>query len=113
MIRGQDLVLTPSPQGGKSAKFLLGMKAYDHNGNALNWEGDVELLDIKADQYVSIRRNGVPAQLNIDLPAAEEIHLVTAVYDLNSGAAGTLEVPLSPAIPAAGSDSSPSDVKHP
>ena len=114
VIRGRDLVLTPSPQGGgKSGKFLLGLKAYDHAGNVLNWEGDVESLEIKPDQYDSVRRNGVPAQLNIDLPAAEEIHLVTAVYDLNSGAAGTLEVPLSPAARSAGINSSPSDVKHP
>ena len=39
-VRGQDLVLNQDPQGNRSGKFLLGLKAYDHDGNALNWQGD-------------------------------------------------------------------------
>ncbi len=93
-VRGQDLVLDQDLKGDKSGKFLLGLKAYDRDGNALNWEGDEETVDIKPEQLASIRKNGIPAHLDIDLPTAGVIHLVTAVYDLHSGKAGTLEIPL-------------------
>jgi hypothetical protein len=43
-----------------------------------------------------LQRKGIPVHLNIDLPTTGDIHLVTAVYDLNSGTAGTLEIPLQP-----------------
>lgn len=113
LVRGQDLALNPNPQGGRSGKFLLGLKAYDHDGNVLNWEGDVESLDIQPDQYDSVQRNGIPARLNIDLPTARDIHLVTAVYDLDSGMAGTLEIPLQVKSQAKGNASEPSELRHP
>ena len=113
VVRGQDLVLKPNPQGDWSGNFLLGLKAYDHDGNALNWEGDVESLDIQPDQYDSVQRNGIPARLNIDLPTARDIHLVTAVYDLDSGMAGTLEIPLQVTSQAKGNASEPSELRHP
>jgi VWFA-related protein len=113
VIRSQDLVFTGDPQGGKSGKFLLGLKAYDRDGNALNWEGDEESVDLTPDQYDDTRQNGIPAHLSIDLPAAGEIHLVTAVYDLNSGIGGTLEIPVHSASFATGNASTPSNVKHP
>jgi hypothetical protein len=94
VVRGQDLVLNPNAQGGRSGKFLFGLKAYDHDGNALNWEGSEENVDIKPEQFDLIRKNGIPARLNIDVPTAGAIHLVTAVYDQDSGMAGTLEIPL-------------------
>jgi len=93
-VRGQDLVLKPNSQGGRSCKFMLGLRAYGHDANALNWEGDVESFDFQPDQYDAVQRNGIPAHLNIDLPTAGDIHLVTAVYDLDSGMAGTLEIPV-------------------
>jgi VWFA-related protein len=97
LIRSQDLTLNSIPQGGRGGKFLLGLKAYDHDGNALNWQGDVETLAIKPDEYDSIRKSGISAHLKIDLPTTAEIRLVTAVYDLNSGQAGTQEISLGPA----------------
>ena len=95
VIRALDLVLNPNQQGGKSVQLLVGLRAFDRAGNALNWAGDEETLDIQPDQYDSIRVNGITAHLNLDLPAAGNIELVTAVYDLGSGQAGTLEIPLS------------------
>ena len=94
VVRGQDLVLNQDSQGDRSGKFLLGLKAYDHDGNALNCEGNEETVDIKPEQLDSIRKNGIPVHLNIDVPTAGVIHLVTAVFDLDSGMAGTLEIPL-------------------
>ncbi len=94
VIRSQDLALKPNEQGVPSGKVLLGLKAYDNYGAALNWLGDEESLEIKPEEIASLRKNGVPVHLEIDLPVLAEIHLVTAVYDLNSGAAGTLEIAL-------------------
>jgi hypothetical protein len=94
VVRCQDLVLNQDSQGDRSGKFLLALKAYDLDGNALNWQGDEETVDIKPEQFDSIRKNGIPAHLNIDVPIVGVIHLVTAVYDQDSGMAGTLEIPL-------------------
>jgi hypothetical protein len=95
-VRGQDLVLNPNAQGARSSSFLLGLKAYDRDGNALNWAANQQSVEIQPDQFDMLQRKGIPVHLTIDLPAAPGIHLVTAVYDLNSGIAGTLEIPLQP-----------------
>jgi len=58
----------------------------------VNWEGDEENLTLKESEYDAIRRSGITAHLEIDLPSKMEGPLVTAVYDLNSGKAGTLEI---------------------
>jgi hypothetical protein len=91
VIRSEDL-LSSHPQGDRAVKFLLGLKAYDRDGNALNWQGDVETSDIEPSQYDSIRKNGISAHIDIDLPTTGDVHLVTAVYDLKSGKAGSQEV---------------------
>ncbi len=97
IVRAQDVVLQSEPQGGRRGKILIGLKAYGRDGSAVNWEGDVETLKIKPDQYSIIEDQGLPAHLEIDLPSNTEVHLVTAVYDSNSGKAGTLEIPVSAA----------------
>jgi VWFA-related protein len=93
-IRAGDVELKPNAQGGRSGRLLIGLKAFDRDGNALNWEGDDETLDLKDTEYGALVKNGIPAHLMIDVPAMVQGHLVTAVYDWNSGKAGTLEVPL-------------------
>jgi hypothetical protein len=70
------------------------VKAYDHNGNPLNWEGTMETLEISAEEYESRKKTGIPARLEIDLPSDLDLRVVTAVYDWNSGKAGSLEVPV-------------------
>ena len=69
----------PIPDGRRTGKLLLGLKAYGRDGTALNWEGDEESLDIQPDQYNSVRTSGVPVHLDLDLPTAGEIHLVTVI----------------------------------
>lgn len=113
VIRGQDLSLHPNPQCGRSSRFLLGLKAYDRDGNALNWEANEEKVDIKPEQFDQIRKNGIPAHLNIDVPTAGNVHLVTAVYDLNSGIAGTLEIPLQVTSQVERNASEPAGLTHP
>jgi hypothetical protein len=100
IVREQDIVLLSEAQGARSGKILLGLKAYDRDGNAVNWEGLTETLDINPDQYRSIQKTGLPLHLEIDLPSNIDVHLVTAVYDLNSGKAGNLEIPVNVAPPS-------------
>jgi len=95
IVRAQDVLLQSNPQSDRSGKILLGLKAYDRDGNAVNWVGDSETLDIRPDQYSTVQDKGLPAHLEIDLPSNADVHLVPAVYDSNSGKAGTLEIPVS------------------
>jgi VWFA-related protein len=94
-IRIGDVELIPESQGGRVARLLIGLKAYDNDGHAVNWEGTEQTLEVKDSEYAALVKNGIPVNLMIDLPANAQAHLVTAVYDLNSGRAGTLEIPLS------------------
>jgi VWFA-related protein len=95
IVRAEDVVFQPAPQGVRSGKILVGLKAYDRDGNAINWEGDSETLDIKPDQFSTIQDKGLSTHVQIDLPSNADVHLVTAVYDFNSGKAGTLDIPVS------------------
>jgi len=94
IIRAQDIAMDPDTKGRRSGKILIGLKAYDRDGNALNWEGNIETLDLSAQEYGSILKTGVPVHMEIDLPANTDIHLLTGVYDWNNGKAGTLEIPI-------------------
>jgi hypothetical protein len=94
VVREQDIVLRPDAQGVRSGKILMGLKAYDRDGNAVNWEGVTETLRISPDQYPSLQKTGLPVHLEIDLPSNVYVHLVTAVYDWSSGKAGNLEIPV-------------------
>ena len=37
-IRAGDVELKPNPQGGRSVRLLIGLKAFDRDGNAVNWK---------------------------------------------------------------------------
>jgi VWFA-related protein len=94
IIRVGDVDLIPESQGGRVTRLLVGLKAYDNDGHAVNWEGTEETVEVKDNEYAALVKNGIPVNLMIDLPANTQAHLVTAVYDLNSGRAGTLEIPI-------------------
>jgi VWFA-related protein len=94
VIRTEDVEVQPNAQGERSGRLLIGLKAYDRDGKVLNWEGDEETLQVKESEYQALQKSGIPAHLEIDLPSKMEGQLVTAVYDLNSGKAGTLGLPL-------------------
>jgi VWFA-related protein len=97
MIRWTDVRLDATEQGTHSGKLQVEVLAYDRDGNALNWAGATEAMDLKPDIYAAIQRSGVPAHLAIDVPADKEVFLATGVYDWTTGKAGTLEIPLRPA----------------
>jgi len=93
-IRAGDVDWKAGAQGGRIGRLLIGLKAYDNNGRAVNWDAADETLQVKEDEYAALIKSGIPMHLLIDLPVSEEVHLVTAIYDWNSGKAGTLEVRL-------------------
>jgi len=101
VLRAEDVILKLNPQGGRTGRILVGLKAYGGDGNAVNWQQSMETLNVNAAAYESVQKTGIPAHFEIDLPANTALHLVTAVYDWNSGKAGSLEIPLPAAPPAA------------
>jgi VWFA-related protein len=94
-IRTGDVELQDNAQGGRNGQLLIGLKVYDHDGRVLNWLGGAESLQVKDGEYGTLIKDGIRASMTIDVPAnVSGQHLVTAVYDWNSGRAGTLEVAL-------------------
>ena len=93
MVRWTDLALETSANGTHRGKIQASLLAYDRDGNAVNWTGITQGMDLKPEIFVSIQRSGVPMHLEIDLPSSAA-YLETGVYDWSSGKAGTLEVPV-------------------
>jgi VWFA-related protein len=93
-VRAEDVELVWDGQGGRTARLLIGVKAYDKDGHAVNWEAADNMLKMKESEYGALIKNGIPMHLLIDLPANQEAHLVTAIYDVNSGRAGSVETEL-------------------
>ena len=75
-------------------RLQVELLAYDREGHALNWVGGTQAMNLAPDLFAAIKRSGVPAHFEIDLPANTEVFLETGVYDWASGKAGTLEIPL-------------------
>lgn len=98
IIRADDLRWSIAPQGKRSGKILIGLKAFDRDGSAVNWEGSMETMEVGADEYSTLQERGISSHLKIDLPSNGNFRLVTAVYDWNSGMAGTLELPVGPDV---------------
>jgi hypothetical protein len=97
IIRAGDVTWQTTANGNRSCRILVGLKAYDRDGNAVNWQGGVETIEVSATEYGSLQKKGIQAHLEIDLPHGD-FRLVTAVYDWNSGKAGTLELPVQPRV---------------
>jgi VWFA-related protein len=108
MIRWQDVKLDPTPQGTKCGKLFqdcppglqthtgniqVGLQAYDRDGKAVNWAEATQGMNLDPNVYAAIQKSGIPVHAEIDLPNTD-IYLETGIYDLGSGKAGTLEIPL-------------------
>ena len=94
-IRSTDIAFVLTPQGEHTASIQVALVAYDRAGKPVNWDADTQAINIKDANFDEIQRSGVPAHLQIDLPD-NDLHLVTGVYDEQTGKAGTLEIPLHP-----------------
>jgi hypothetical protein len=95
VVREADRKMDSEAKGVYSGKISVGLMAYDRDGNAVNWEGAIQGMNLQPSVYASIQKSGVPAHMEIDLPNTG-IYLETGVYDWGTGKAGTLEIPLHP-----------------
>jgi len=93
MVRWQDVKLEATPQGTHRGTIQVALLAYDHDGNAVNWVGGTEGMNLDPNEYAEIQKSGIPVHAEIDLPNTD-VYLETGVYDWGSGKAGTLEIPL-------------------
>jgi VWFA-related protein len=75
-----------------SGRILVGVKAYDSDGNAVNWLAQLQNIELTEGDFDEARKSGLQAHLQVDLPDRSGLHLVTAVYDLNNRHNGTLNV---------------------
>jgi len=95
MIRWTDVDLQPTPEGSRTGKIQVGLLAYDRAGNAVNWVGATQGMNLKPEVYAAIQKSGIPAHMEIDLPNTD-VYLETGIYDWGTNKAGTLEIPLPP-----------------
>ncbi len=95
LIRWTDVKLDAAADGKHTGKIQVELLAYDRDGNALNWTGGTEAMDLTPDLFAAIEKSGMPAHVEIDLPADKDVFLETGVYDWQTGKAGTLEIDVS------------------
>ena len=100
MIRWTDIKLDQTTESKHTGQIEVELMAYDHSGQAVNWTGGTQSMSLDPALFASIQRSGVPAHLEIDLPANEDVDLEAGVYDWGTGKAGTLEIPLAAHVPA-------------
>jgi VWFA-related protein len=96
-VRWTDVAFQSAPNDAHTGKIEVGLMAFDRDGKAVNWEGGTQSMNIAPETFNAIQKSGVPAHMEIDLPDTD-VFLVTGVYDLNTGKAGTLQVPITPAV---------------
>jgi VWFA-related protein len=97
-IKEKDLKLDPAPDGIRHGNLEMTLIAYDHYGNPLNWMVRSMEFSLTPERYSAFLKMGLQLHFDIDAPKASA-YLRTGVYDLASGKAGTLEIPLNaPAI---------------
>jgi VWFA-related protein len=106
MVRWTDVKFEAAPQGAHTGRIQVGLLAYDRDGNAVNWVGASQGMNLNPEIFAAIQKSGVPAHLEIDLPNTD-VYLETGVYDWGSGKAGTLEIPLHPKAAAAAPANAP------
>jgi VWFA-related protein len=102
LVRWSDVAFTAAANNAHAGKIQVGLMAYDRNGEAVNWQGGTQEMNLTPAIFASIQKSGIPAHMEIDLPSTD-VFLETGIYDWGSGKAGTLEIPLRPetAAPAA------------
>lgn len=90
--RGLDLELAADGTRQDHVEFVA--VAYDRDGERVNYVDSKAPIGLDPELYARVRASGFPVRMELDLPAGN-YSLRLAVYDLNSGHIGSLEVPLS------------------
>ena len=89
-----DLKFDQSADAVRHGAVELMLVAYDSEGKPLNLVVARNEIRIQPKDYATLLNGGLQIHQEIDVPAGE-IFLRTGIYDLQSGMAGTLGVPLS------------------
>lgn len=88
-----DLTIEKTPNGPGNARVEIMLVAYDRDGRPLNLKAEKADIHLTPKVYEDARRVGLQLHLEIDVPQVNSF-LRTGVFDLNSGKAGTLGIPL-------------------
>ena len=92
-VDAHGLMFHETREGVHQARIEPTLTAFDADGKRINYVGRGIQLIIKRDGYAEVMAAGVPVRLALDLPAGR-CFLRIAVYDLDAGTVGSLEVPL-------------------
>jgi VWFA-related protein len=89
----QNFALDSAPDGVKHGRLEVILVAYDRTGKIINISKRTSRLALPPKDFPTLQAKGLPLHLEIDVPPGD-IYLRTGIYDLNSGNAGTLGIPL-------------------
>ncbi len=89
----QNFSLDSAPDGVKHGRLEVILVAYDRTGKIINISKRTSRLALPPEDFSNLQAKGLPVHLEIDVPPGD-IYLRTGIYDLNSGNAGTLGIPL-------------------
>jgi hypothetical protein len=89
-----DLTIQKTPTGARHAIVEILLVAYDRDGRPLNLKAETAEIHLTPKVYEDPRRLNLQLHLETDVPQVGSF-VRTGVYDLNSGKAGTLGIPLS------------------
>jgi hypothetical protein len=89
----ENFALDSAADGVKHGRLEVILIAYDRTGKIINISKRTSRLALPPKDFPILQAKGLPIHLEIDVPPGD-IYLRTGIYDLNSGNAGTLGVPL-------------------
>ncbi len=105
MIRWTDIHLVAAHDDSHTGRIQVELLAYSPDGQALNWNGGTQMMNLPPQTYAAIQKSGIPAHVEIDVPLDQPVVLSSGVYDLSTGKAGTLQIPLQPGTAQAAASS--------
>src|SRR5271163_5025217 len=89
----QNFALDSASDGVKHGRLEVILVAYDRTGKIINISKRTSRLALPPRDFPTLQAKGLPLHLEIDVPPGD-MYLRTGIYDLNSGNAGTLGIPL-------------------
>ncbi|MGH9501719.1 MAG: VWA domain-containing protein [Terriglobales bacterium] len=89
----EDLKFVRTPDGILHGAIEVMLVAYDPEGKPLNMSVARSEIQIPEKDYPGVQKSGLQIHKEIDVPQGDA-YLRTGIYDLKSGRAGTLGVPL-------------------
>jgi len=88
-----DLTFKVTAEGLHTAKLEIALVAYDQDGTPVNSIVRSADISLNPELYMTFEKTGVPLHEEIEVPDTN-VYLRTGIYEIETGKAGTLEVPL-------------------